>query len=41
MQCYYDNRSDAWQEADKGQTFAERIELVETTLQAVEDLQSG
>jgi hypothetical protein len=41
MQSYYDDRSDAWQEAERGLAFEERIVLVETAAQALEDLQSG
>ena len=41
MQNYFDDRSDAWQEGERGLAFEERIELVETATQAVEDLQNG
>jgi len=41
MQSYYYDRSDAWQEAERGLAFEERIELVEAAAQAIEDLQTG
>lgn len=41
MQSYYDNRSEAWHEADKGLAFEERIELVEAVILAIEELQNG
>jgi hypothetical protein len=36
MQAYYDGRPDAWQEGDRGERLAERIESVRTAIDAVE-----
>jgi hypothetical protein len=38
MQAYYDERSEAWLESDRGQDFQERIEAVSEAKQSVEDL---
>jgi len=35
MRDYADDRSEAWQESDRAQEFEERIDLVETAVQAV------
>ena len=36
MQTYFDERSEEWQEGDRGQTMQERIEQLETALDALE-----
>ncbi len=38
MRDYIDDRSEAWQESDRAQEFEERIELVETAVQAVDEI---
>lgn len=38
MQDYYDRRSDAWQEAERGETFLERLQAVQEAQAATEDL---
>jgi hypothetical protein len=38
MQAYQEQRSEAWQESDRGQAMAERIELLEALIADVEDL---
>lgn len=36
MQAYYDDRSDAWQESDRGETCAERQEAIENLVTELE-----
>ena len=38
MQEYYDQRSEAGQESERGESFLERLEEIQGTLRAVEDL---
>jgi hypothetical protein len=38
MQDYYDDRSDAWQESDRGEDHQERIASVEAVLEALGEL---
>ena len=38
MQGYYDERSEAWQEGEKGEAFQEVLDRVEEAKTAVEDL---
>ncbi len=38
MQFYQEQRSEAWQESDRGQAMAERMELLEALIVDVEDL---
>ena len=39
MQSYYDDRSDAWRDSDRGETHLERLEAVEAAVSAAEELQ--
>jgi hypothetical protein len=36
MQAYFDDRSEEWQEGDRGQAMQERIEQLETALDALD-----
>jgi hypothetical protein len=36
MQAYYDDRSDAWKESDRGETFAERQEAIANLVSELE-----
>lgn len=36
MQAYFDDRSEEWQEGDRGQALQERIEQIGTALEALE-----
>jgi hypothetical protein len=36
MQSYFDDRSEEWQEGERGQAMQERIEQLETALEALE-----
>ena len=38
MQDYYDDRSDAWQESERGEDHQERIASVEAVLEALGEL---
>jgi hypothetical protein len=38
MQDYYDERSEAWQEGDRGEDYQERLALVEAAVDAVGEL---
>ena len=38
MQDYYDERSDEWQESQRGEEFTERLQAVEDLVAAIEDL---
>jgi len=38
MQSYYDDRSQVWQEGERGEIFQERIASVESVLDALADL---
>ncbi len=38
MQGYFDDRSEAWQEGDKGEAFQELLDQVEDARSAVDDL---
>ena len=38
MQAYYDDRSEAWQESDRGQAMEERIEALEALIQDIDEL---
>jgi len=38
MQEYYEARSEAWQESERGDDFAERLEAVQEVLEAVAEL---
>lgn len=40
MQDYYDQRSDKWQEGDKGDSFQSRIDAIAESREKVEDLLS-
>ncbi len=39
MQSYFDERSENWQESERGIAFAERIELVEAALDASQEIE--
>jgi len=39
MQAYFDDRSETWQEGDRGATFQERIDAVQECVDAVEAAQ--
>ena len=41
MTTYGTERSNAWQESERGETFTERIETVEAILDLLEELRSG
>jgi hypothetical protein len=36
MQAYFDDRSEQWQESERGETLQERIEALETVLSDLE-----
>jgi hypothetical protein len=36
MQDYYDERSDAWKESERGESMAERLEVLQDSIAAVE-----
>jgi hypothetical protein len=38
MQEYFDDRSEAWQEGERGDEHQERVALVEATVDAMSDL---
>jgi hypothetical protein len=38
MQDYFDDRSETWQEGDRGEDYQERLALVEAALEAVGEL---
>lgn len=38
MESYYDDRSDAWRESDRGDVFQARLEAVQEAKSVVEDL---
>jgi len=38
MQEYYDERSAAWQESERGADFAQRLEAVQEVLEAIAEL---
>ena len=38
MQGYYDERSDRWQESERGETMAEQLQALQETIAAVEGL---
>ena len=38
MQCYFDDRSESWQESERGEEHQERIASVEAALDALGDL---
>ena len=38
MQSYYDDRSESWQENDRGEAFKERLELIETIVDEMSSL---
>lgn len=38
MRDYYDERSEEWQEGERGVTFEERMDLLEQAVQALEEL---
>ena len=40
MQGYYDDRSEEWQESDKGEQFQERMDALEALLSDIEQVQS-
>jgi len=40
MQSYFDDRSDQWQESERGEQFQERIEALQTLIEEVEQFQS-
>ena len=37
MQTYFDDRSESWQESERGETFLERIEAVEAALDSLSE----
>jgi hypothetical protein len=39
MEAYYDQRSEAWQESERGELFRERLEAVQEAQAAAEELQ--
>ena len=39
MQAYYDDRSEAWQEGERGESMQERLDSAESILTDLEDLQ--
>ena len=41
MQEYYDERSEAWQESERGEDFAERLEAVQEVLEAMAELDAA
>ncbi len=41
MQAYQEQRSESWQESDKGQAMAERIEMLEALIAEVEALSAS
>jgi len=38
MQQYYDDRSETWQESDRGEAFGERLEAIEEVCSQMDDL---
>ena len=38
MQDYYEQRSEAWQESDRGEAMNERLQAIEEAIAAVEDI---
>lgn len=38
METYFDQRSEAWQEAEKGEEFQKKIDRVQEAIQAIEDI---
>lgn len=38
MQTYYDQRSDPWQDSERGESFLERLQALQEARSAVEDL---
>ena len=41
MQEYYDERSEAWQESERGEDFAQRLEAVQEVLEAMAELDAA
>jgi hypothetical protein len=40
MQCYYDDRSDAWQESDRAEALRDHLDALEQVLEALDDVPS-
>jgi hypothetical protein len=38
MQDYYEQRSEDWQESDRGEALSERLQAIEEAIAAVEDI---
>ena len=38
MQAYYDERTEVWQDSERGQLFTERLEALETALSSLEEI---
>jgi len=41
MQSYYDERSQSWQESDRGEAFVQRMEAINEALESMDDLSSN
>jgi hypothetical protein len=41
MEQYYDERSETWQEGEKGQTFQERQDAISEAREAIEQIERG
>jgi hypothetical protein len=40
MQCYYNQRSDAWQDSDRGEAFTEVMDMLEQITDELRDVAS-
>lgn len=38
MQAYFDERTEVWQEGERGQLFLDRVQALETALSSLEDM---
>ena len=38
MQAYFDERTETWQESERGQLFTERLQALETALSSLEEI---